>query len=598
MSKWIIKKNISASLRKNMILEETDLLHVEAVMLNEYSGGFNLFSKGKNFITESGRTIKLLGKGSDFAEYIEEYKDHSVETWYRWKGPPTMGLIPGKLYEQSQLKNNDYTYSTDGGINKIYFKDNDKIYLIIGSKRSFNEHMEIVFVDNTQNTKQEVHSKSDTAIHEIIREERLIAEKGAIGPQGPRGFPGEQGPPGVAGQKGNTGDRGERGATGERGEPGPPGKDGKIGATGPQGPIGPKGDPGEAAARGATGPHGPPGPPGEKGPRGPLGYNGPRGERGEVGPSGEKGDRGSTGPIGPVGPTGADGPVGKIGPIGPKGEIGPMGPRGPKGDTGESPIVKAKYPLVFDDDKGLFTIDKKFFEKLLSGGSVNQQLMNKFVNAASSGGGAVGIQDGNSGTLLTRSVDDLIFQGPGVTLEKYGKNVRVNISGGGAEAGRLPDGTTFDTVVTSVNGHTGDVTIITYSKDPPNKPGAGDLWFESDTGSFYAYLDDGDSLQWVEINGQPGPTGPAGPTGADGIATSIGFTAGNTPPTSANTGDFWYENDTGLYYAYVWDGTTLGWLQISGHDGTDGIDGATGPTGPTAEGGGGTDLSVVWFLGG
>ena len=37
----------------------------------------------------------------------------------------------------------------------------------------------------------------------------------------------------------------------------------------------------------------------------------------------------------------------------------------------------------------------------------------------------------------------------------------------------------------------------------------------------------------------------------------------------------WFENDTGLYYANVYDGTTLGWLQISGHDG------ATGPTGST-----------------
>jgi hypothetical protein len=70
-----------------------------------------------------------------------------------------------------------------------------------------------------------------------------------------------------------------------------------------------------------------------------------------------------------------------------------------------------------------------------------------------------------------------------------------------------------------------------------------------------------------------------GATGADG--ESVGYTAGNTPPTGSNTGDFWYENDTGLYYAYVWDGSTLGWLQISGQDGADGAVGATGATGPT-----------------
>lgn len=53
-------------------------------------------------------------------------------------------------------------------------------------------------------------------------------------------------------------------------------------------------------------------------------------------------------------------------------------------------------------------------------------------------------------------------------------------------------------------------------------------------------------------------------------ATPIGYTAGNDPPVGSNTGDFWYENDTGLYYAYVWDGSTLGWLQISGQDGATG----------------------------
>jgi hypothetical protein len=81
--------------------------------------------------------------------------------------------------------------------------------------------------------------------------------------------------------------------------------------------------------------------------------------------------------------------------------------------------------------------------------------------------------------------------------------------------------------------------------------------------------------------GGVGEQGPTGATGADG--QSVGYTAGNTPPTGSNTGDFWYENDTGLYYAYVWDGSTLGWLQISGQDGTDGATGATGPVGDYVE---------------
>ena len=78
--------------------------------------------------------------------------------------------------------------------------------------------------------------------------------------------------------------------------------------------------------------------------------------------------------------------------------------------------------------------------------------------------------------------------------------------------------------------------------------------------------------------GPAGPAGPTGPTGADGVVgTILGFTSGNTAPAQSDvgTGDFWFENDTGLYFANVYDGATLAWLQLSGHDG------ATGPTGST-----------------
>ena len=81
MSKWIIKKTINENLKKNQIIEETNVLHTEAVLLNEYSGGFSLFSKGKNFITESGRVVKLMGKRSDFDDHIQEYVESYVKTF-------------------------------------------------------------------------------------------------------------------------------------------------------------------------------------------------------------------------------------------------------------------------------------------------------------------------------------------------------------------------------------------------------------------------------------------------------------------------------------------------------------------------------------
>jgi len=63
---------------------------------------------------------------------------------------------------------------------------------------------------------------------------------------------------------------------------------------------------------------------------------------------------------------------------------------------------------------------------------------------------------------------------------------------------------------------------VYYSDAPPASPNDGDFWFESDTGSFYVYLDDGDSLQWVEVNGQPGPTGDVGATGEIGATGPTG----------------------------------------------------------------------------
>lgn len=83
----------------------------------------------------------------------------------------------------------------------------------------------------------------------------------------------------------------------------------------------------------------------------------------------------------------------------------------------------------------------------------------------------------------------------------------------------FPDGTYQSTAsvggggdVSSVNGHTGDVVTLIYSASAPSNAGTGDIWYESDSGSFYVYVDDGDSLQWVEISGHPGATGATGPS--------------------------------------------------------------------------------------
>jgi hypothetical protein len=431
--KWIIKKDINSDLRKNTVVEETNVLHSSVVNLNK-DKKFH-FSNGKNFKLQSGQVVKILGSKNELLEYIQVYKEPTEVRYFRWKGNVHDDLIPGTLYEESTLRDYDKSIHLDAGLNAFFLKCENKVYKIQGSKFKLASVIEIVV------PKKEVNNlPSDILVEKIIHEEKYI---GPMGPQGPRGLPGEDGPMGPIGPVGPQGPVGEEGVPGPTGKDGLDGSPGPIGPIGPVGPTGPQGIPGEAAERGDPGPIGPTGPVGATGPKGEKGDQGPQGlpgevaqkgeqgDRGEKGEPGEKGERGQRGPAGPIGPMGPLGPTGEIGPAGPK---GPRGPKGSKGDTGDSPIIAAKYPLVFDEDKGLFTIDKKFFEKLLSNGQVNSQLMNKFVNAASSGGGAVGIQDGNSNTLLTRSVDDLIFQGSGVTLAQEGKNVRVTISGSGEGA--------------------------------------------------------------------------------------------------------------------------------------------------------------------
>lgn len=473
MAKWIVKKTISDSIKKNQILEETNLIHIEAISLSEYEGGFNFFSKGKNFKTESGSVVKLLGKRSDYNEYLQEYDGSKLKT-FRWKGSPSVNLFAGKAYKESPLTNFDRSCVLDAGTNKIFLEDGSEVVAIRGSRKKFNECMDILIEDTPSNNKLlDILVEDDKItkreyVTEIIKEEKLV------GPDGPRGFPGEQGP---VGDDGPAGPRGDRGDAGPRGEPGKDGKDGKdgmdgvVGATGPMGERGDKGDQGERGEQGIPGTvaergdRGSTGPMGPVGPRGPLGHSvpGEQGEQGPVGPRGSTGERG---------PKGSKGPKGKDGVDGTDGLRGPVGPAGPKGDDGESPIVKAKYPLVYNEDRKLFTIDKKFFEKLLSGGSVNEKMMNNFVTAAAvaGGGGLSSIKDGNNSDIaFVRNPEDLIFEGSGVSLNKVGgKSVRVSISSG--------------SIYVSDDAPSG--TFVT-----------GDRWIESDTTKLFTRYED----LWVEF---------------------------------------------------------------------------------------------------
>jgi hypothetical protein len=42
----------------------------------------------------------------------------------------------------------------------------------------------------------------------------------------------------------------------------------------------------------------------------------------------------------------------------------------------------------------------------------------------------------------------------------------------------------------------------TFSATPPASPTAGDIWVDTSDGTSYTYINDGDSNQWVDLNGR------------------------------------------------------------------------------------------------
>ena len=456
MSKWILKKTLNESLKKNLIIEDTNALHLRVIPLKDYGGGFSNFSSGKNYKISENEVVKLVGKKEDFTEYLVSY-DETPKKSYRWIGESIGKLIPGQIYRESYLKNQDVTVPVDTGMGTIFLEVHDEVYLIRGTNKGFHKYLRIIHegqvekvVEETQ--EPEVVDKRTKVVTEFIREFRLTGATGQEGSSGKDGLQGEVGPAGVTGETGvgiKDIDQIDRenvlihlsnnevhelklpsGLTGSQGKMGPVGKTGKTGK------VGSKGDKGERGDQGLEGERG------DKGDRGSRGVQGPIGPIGPEGKQGSRGERGQDGEPGVAGPQGAQGPAGKRGPKGPKGEKGRDGSNGP---AGESPRVKAKYPLVYEEDRGLFTLDKKFFEKLLSGGQVNQQLINKFVNSTyAGGGGGVGIVRGESGNIVNRSASDLVFFGNGVTLARDGHRVKIEITSGiGHGGGSSETGTPY-----------------------------------------------------------------------------------------------------------------------------------------------------------
>lgn len=101
---------------------------------------------------------------------------------------------------------------------------------------------------------------------------------------------------------------------------------------------------------------------------------------------------------------------------------------------------------------------------------------------------------------------------------------------------------------------------VTVSATAPTGPKNGDLWFDTDSGSLFVYVEIASS--WIEVSG-----------GSSGSTFSV-TTSVSTP--SGSDGDLWFNETTGELYVYI---DSVGWVQTNSGGGDGGSGGGGGGDG-------------------
>jgi hypothetical protein len=89
---------------------------------------------------------------------------------------------------------------------------------------------------------------------------------------------------------------------------------------------------------------------------------------------------------------------------------------------------------------------------------------------------------------------------------------------------------------------------LSISDTAPSSPSDGDMWFDSSTLTLYAYYDDGDSQQWIDLAGQ---------------ATTLQATSSDTAPANPSTGALWFDTANLNLFVYYSDGSSNQWVQMN-----------------------------------
>ena len=98
-------------------------------------------------------------------------------------------------------------------------------------------------------------------------------------------------------------------------------------------------------------------------------------------------------------------------------------------------------------------------------------------------------------------------------------------------------------------------TVVT-DDTAPTSPVDGDLWYDTDTGSFYVNVVESGNANWIEV----GTSGGFGPKV---------FTQDDSPSVSSN-GDLWWDTDAGALYIRIVEGSNSYWIETAGSGQTGG----------------------------
>lgn len=172
--------------------------------------------------------------------------------------------------------------------------------------------------------------------------------------------------------------------------------------------------------------------------------------------------------------------------------------------------------------------------------------------AGDGGAGTALITNGSGGYQFTNYDYNDLVNTPAIPSSL----TELNITDGSNGQVLQTDGAGNFSFVTVSSGGGGSVVS---SDTAPGAPAANDLWFNTSDGTLYVFLDDGDSTQWVQVI-SPISSDPTG-----GTATAV--YVDTTPPDFPGEGDIWFDTNTSSTFVYYIDTDSSQWVEIGANAG-------------------------------